>query len=83
MNHLEKVLDCYEKQKFRTEDKVVITRIEDMDDADHLTCYVGKIGIISSWIMNNIVDKVIKFKVKFENGDTAYFLGSEMDKISE
>ena len=82
MNDTELSLEeFFEQQLFRTLDNVLITKIDDLEDAHHLKRFIGEQGKIISWIIDNPIDRIIKFKVLFENGETAYFLGSEMTKI--
>jgi len=80
--HMKLSLDEYfNQQPFKTRDYVMITKIEDLKDVGYLQELVGKRGLIISYQINNDIDRVIKFKVRFDNGETYYFLGSEMVKV--
>jgi|GEM_PF-4397319 len=74
--------EYFKQQPFETRDYVKIVKIEDLNDVAYLQKFIGRKGVIISYQINNEIERVIKFKVSFENGETYYFLGSEMVKIS-
>jgi hypothetical protein len=74
--------EYFKQQPFETRDYVMVTKIEDINDVAYLQKFIGKKGLIISYQINNDIDRVIKFKVRFDDGETYYFLGSEMVKIN-
>jgi len=73
--------EYFKQQPFETLDYVKITKIKDINDVAYLQKFIGRKGLIISYQINNDIERIIKFKVRFENGETYYFLGSEMVKI--
>ena len=59
-----------------------VRKINDRQDAEHLTRYIGKIVEISSWIQpNKSEEKRYKCFVDREKHETYYFIRSELEEI--
>ncbi|EPY2277886.1 hypothetical protein ACXAT3_002637 [Clostridium sporogenes] len=60
-------------------DSIKIKQINSMEKAKHLIDYIGQVGSIYSYIKFN--DGTIKYKILFNNNETAYFFGNELEII--
>lgn len=64
-----------EKKIFNTGDTVEIQKIKDELRAKHLSGFIGKTGMIISWILYD----GFRYKVRFNNQETHYFLEEEIE----
>ncbi|GAA0083017.1 nucleoside/nucleotide kinase family protein [Clostridium sp. CTA-6] len=84
LNNLEtKILDTFKfikpMKNHEIGDSIKIRQINDMKKAKHLIDYIGQVGSIYSYIKFN--DGTIKYKVLFNDNETAYFFGNELEEI--
>ncbi|MDU4051214.1 MAG: hypothetical protein E7H33_09880 [Clostridium perfringens] len=65
--------------KYDWDDKLKVIQINNKDKADHLKRYIGQVGEIINRI--SITKDLRKYKLRFDNGETHYFLEDELEKI--
>lgn len=83
LNNLEtKILNTFNFIKpirnYEIGDMVEVKQINNLKKAYHLTDLIGQVGSIYSYIKFN--DGTKKYKVLFNNNETAYFFGNELEK---
>jgi hypothetical protein len=63
----------------KTGDRVKITGINDEERAAHLNVFIGHEGNIGGWV---ICQQKTRYKVRFDDGNSAYFRDGEMEVIN-
>ncbi|NFH40879.1 hypothetical protein [Clostridium sporogenes] len=85
LNNLDtKILDTFKfikpMKNYEIEDVIRIKQINNPKKAHHLIDFIGQIGHVYSYI--NFNDGTKKYKILFNNNETAYFFGNELEEVS-